>query len=177
MNTYPETMQFEIDREALRRSLIAKSVCSYAFLMAMFLLLGLVFSIGVASDAGVVRGFQVFGCWLAGVFIVGSSIFLFYTHPRVRRAVKDVDLRVEGPYLMVRTYDLLSGQWHDRKLHFKIIVDYDIVEDLWMRRYGIQSLRLSTLAGGMSSIIIPAVKDCRKTRDLLNEIDHARENS
>jgi hypothetical protein len=82
-----------------------------------------------------------------------------------------------GPYLLVRTYDLLSGQWHDRKLHFKIIVDYDIVEDTWMRRYGIQSLRLSTLAGGMSSIIIPAVKDCRKTRDLLNEIDHARENS
>jgi hypothetical protein len=177
MDNYPETIEFEIDRDALRRSLITRSVCSSAFLMAMFMGLGLVFSMGVGSDAGVVRGFQVFGYWLAAVLIVGSSGYFFYTHPRIRRAVKDVDLRVEGPYLLVRTYDLLSGQWHDRKLHFKIIVDYDIVEDTWMRRYGIQSLRLSTLAGGMSSIIIPAVKDCRKTRNLLNEIDHARENS
>ena len=67
---------------------------------------------------------------------------------------------------IIPAIDLINGQWHDRKLHFKVVVDYDIIEDDWMRRYQIQYLRLNTLSGGMASaIVIPAVKDCEKVRD------------
>jgi hypothetical protein len=57
-------------------------------------------------------------------------------------------------------------------------VDYGIMENSNMRRFGIQALKLTTLSGGLSSdVVVPAVRNCQQVRDLLSEIDLARENS
>jgi len=53
-----------------------------------------------------------------------------------------------------------------------------VVQGPLMRRYGVEALRMSTVAaGGQNSFLtIHGVKDCLRVRDMLAEIDSQREN-
>ena len=178
MDPHPDKIEIEIDRDSLRRCLVARFSFTWALFMMVIMFFGIAIACSAVSDSGVIRGLQILGWWIVGSSTACIAGYFIFTHRRVMRVVKDTSICVEGSFVRVRTYDLINGQWHDRKLHFKVVVDYDIIEDDWMRRYQIQYLRLNTLSGGMASaIVIPAVKDCEKVRDLLTEIDQARESS
>jgi len=177
MENHPDKIEFEIDREGLRRSLKAGYLTAWAALFAVFMLPGGMIALARGQDAGFPSGLKFLACWAAGTAVISCVGYFTSFRETLRRRVEAVSLKVDGPYLLIRTYELPSASWHDRKLHFKSIVDYGIVENSNMRRHGIQSLKLTTLAGGSSSdVIVPAVRNCQQVRDLLSEIDHAREN-
>jgi hypothetical protein len=64
----------------------------------------------------------------------------------------------------------------DRKLHFRAMVDYAVVQDPLMRLFAISALQMTTTGAGQSStIIVPGVTHCESVRDLLSQIDRCRE--
>lgn len=178
MDTHQDKIEFEIDRDGLRRSLKAGYLTAWAILFAVMMLPGGLIGLTRGLEAGTLSGLKCLAYWAAGAAAICYMGYFTGTRKTLNRRVEAVSLKVDGPYLLVQTYELPGGSWHDRKLHFKSIVDYGIVEDSNMRRHGIQSLNLTTLAGGKSSeVIVPAVRNCQQVRDLLSEIDLARENS
>jgi hypothetical protein len=178
MDTHPPKMEFEIDRDGLRRSLISEYLLLMALFAGFLMFIGLMIALGRAGNLGIASGVTFLACWITGLIALFSWRYFVFTRKTLGHGLDSISLKVDGPYLLVQTYDVLNGSWHDRKLHFKSIVDYGIHENSKMRRFGIQALKLTTLAGGASSdVIVPAVRNCRQVRDLLSEIDHARENS
>ncbi len=178
MDNHPEKLEFEIDREGLRRSLRAGFLIAWGVLFGFSMFLGGMVALSNGQDAGIALGLKILAYWTAGTVVVIFAGYFMFTRRTLNRAVQAISMKVDGPYLLVQTYVVPSRSWHDRKLHFKSIVDYGIIEDSNMRRYGIKALKLTTLAGGMSSdVIVPAVRNCQQVRDLLSAIDLARENS
>lgn len=178
MDTHPEKIEFEIDRDGLRRSLRAGYRTAWAIFFAVMMMPGGMVALARGLEGGISSGLRCLAYWIAGAGAICCAGYFAGSRKTLNRRVETVSLKVEGPYLLVQSYEVPNGSWHDRKLHFKSIVDYGIIEDSNMRRHGIQSLNLTTLAGGKSSdILIPAVRNCEQVRDLLSEIDHARENA
>lgn len=176
MEMHPERFQIEIDRVRLKAYLLSQSTILWTILLGFIVLFGIAISVSAAPNEWSLGALQIVGLAFIGGLVLCGLGFVTLSLPRIRRVVRDTELWVEGVYLRVKTYDWVCREWHDRKLHFKVIVDYDIVEDRWMRRFGIQTLRLQTIGGGLSTISIPAVKDCAKVRDTLSDLDREREN-
>ncbi len=177
MEKHPERFQIEVDRISLKTYLNYRFAGTWAGLLCFITLIGIAIALGPVSNSEYLKALQIVGGTFIGSLVLCGIGFITLTIPRIRRVVRDTELWVEGVHLRVKTYELASGQWHDRKLHFKVIVDYDVVEDRWMRRFGIQTLCLHTTGGGVASTIsIPGVKDCSKMRDTLTELDCEREN-
>ena len=64
----------------------------------------------------------------------------------------------------------------DRKIHFSMISDYAVVDGPLMRRFGIQAVSINAVSGRPNpSMDILGVIDAPHVRDLLCEIDRARE--
>ena len=130
------------------------------------------------------------GAGLGVGFLLALVVYALFCHRRAARRAAYLEISVEGPFLRVRqrTYVRLSEQPNnssyngsyatsDRKLHFRSIIDYAVVQDSLLRRCGISALQMTTPAGGFGSMLcIPGVKDCLKVRDMLSEIDALREN-
>lgn len=178
MDNHPDKIEFEIDREGLRRSLRVTFLVGWAVLFAFLTIFGGVGAMARVQDVGISSGLKFFAYWTAGTTAFSCVGYFAFTRRTLNRCVNSVSLKVDGPYLLVHYYEAATRSWHDRKFHFKSIVDYGIIETSTMRRHGIQSLNLTTVAGGRSSdVVVPAVRNCVQVRDLLSEIDHARENS
>lgn len=176
MNKHPERFEIEIDRAKLKTYLTCRFAGTWAVLVGIIMFACTMLVLSAALRSEVLKALQIFGVTLIGSVVICAIGLITLTLPRIRRVVRDTELWVEGVHLRIKTYELASGQWHDRKLHFKVIVDYDVVEDRWMRRFGIQTLCLHTTGGGAASTIsIPGVKDCSKMRDTLTELDRERE--
>lgn len=178
MDIHPDKIEFEIDREGFLRSLRVTFLIGWAVLFAFLMLFGGLAAMGRVKNVNVSSGLKFLAYWTTGVATFSCAGYFAFTRRTLNRCVNSVSLKVDGPYLLVHYYEAATRSWHDRKFHFKSIVDYGIIESSNMRRHGIQALNLTTVAGGRSSdVVIPAVKDCEKVRDLLTEIDQARENS
>ncbi len=181
-DSYPENLSFEIDRVALRKYLRAQWLLLWLYPLAF---LGVLFGFVLFSNqlekgrlaSGEILAAAVFS--IGGGLAVGASLGLaghfIFTYRSSRRFADTVELSVEGPFLRLRHQ---SKRRMDRKLHFRSIVDFVCAEDSLMRRYGIQSLQLTTTSGGPhghGGLVINGLKDCLKVRDILAEIDRQRE--
>ncbi len=177
---YPETLNIEIDRTRLRNYLRAKWLISWVLPLSFFGgLFG--FSNGKALDHGLASRTDavllVLRCVGTGIgisLLIALFCYLVFSHRIASRLAASLEVSVEGAFLHVRQHALILS---DRKLHFRSIVDYAATQDFLMRRFGIQSLQMTTTAGGQNTnLVIPGVKDCLRVRDVLADIDRLREN-
>ena len=178
---YPSTLNVEIDRLRLKRYLRAKWLLSWTLPLCFFGGMFGLTTLGRAVDGGLPSWVEGATFVAKGVSIgVGVSLmlgflcYLAFSHRLAARLAASIEVSVEGSFLRIRQHTNLLT---DRKLHFRSIVDYATTQDSLMRHFGIHALQMTTTAGGPSStIIIPAVKDCLKIRDVLSDIDRRREN-
>lgn len=106
---------------------------------------------------------------------VATLCYFIFSHRVAARSACGLEVRVEGAYLRVIDY---TPYRIDRKLHFRVLVDYAVIDGPLLRRHGLQILRISTTAIGAGGFInIPGVKNCEAVRDQLAEIDAQRENA
>lgn len=177
---YPEELPIEIDRDGLRRYLRLKWGVAWTAPLACFgALFGLAgiehFAKGTDSLLGALLALILCGAaGLAGGVLIGLVCYFVFSHRVAGRLASTLAVSVEGAYLRIRQHAFSRS---DRKLHFRAIVDFAVIQDDLMRSTGVEALSITTTAGGnQSTIIIPGVKDCLKVRDLLAEIDRLREN-
>jgi hypothetical protein len=178
---YPSHFAIEIDRVRLRRYLRAKWYLSWSLLFLLFSglpMLGFLveeFERGIRSNREmVVAVAKAVGIALAGSQLLALFLYRIFSHGVAARWAESIELTVEGPFLRLRQHFLSLT---DRKLHFRSIVDYTTAQDFFMRWFGIETLQMTTIAGGNSSAVnVRGVKDCLKVRDMLSEIDRQREN-
>ena len=173
---YPSDFTIEIDRPQLRKYLCAKALLSW---LAWFIFLGGFFGFGSIADTLDRRELSHAQAWKLAVSHIGVGVtagsllatllYLAISHRTAVRKAAALEVSVEDAFLRIRQHELVN----DRKLHFRAIVDYATTQDALMSWFGIQALRMNTMAGPIS---LPGIKDCLKARDVLSEIDRQREN-
>jgi len=175
---YPETIEFEIERDRVRRYLRMRWYLSWVGGLSVFgASFGLVFASrsldsGVAEDFGgaVVVFLKGAGFGLLGSFVLSTLLYFLLSHWVAARFSSSLNLTVEGAFLRI----VHSGYRHvDQKVHFRAIVDYIVVEEFLMSRFGIMVLGMTTIG---STIGVLGIKDCLKVRDMLAEIGAMRDN-
>ncbi len=177
---YPEELPIEIDRDGLRRYLRLKWGTAWVTPLAFFgIILGPPGSEHFAkgTDSPLVALLAVLlggAAGLAAGVLIALMCYFVFSHRIAGRLASSLAVSVEGAYLRIRQHSVSRS---DRKLHFRAIVDFAVIQDDLARYAGVEALSITTTAGGnQSTIIIPGVKDCLKVRDLLAEIDRLREN-
>ena len=177
---HPQQLEIEIDRPRLRTYLRMKAALSWLLLLGSF---GAVFGMLATEETlkeGVRPWTDVILILLTGLargltigLLVAAGAYLLFSHYVLGRFASELQLRVEGPFLRLRQHMLVSS---DRKLHFRAIVDYAVVQDPLMRLFAISALQMTTTGSGLNSTInVPGVTHCESVRDLLSEIDRCRE--
>lgn len=107
--------------------------------------------------------------------VIATILYFIFSHFRAKKISESQALEVEGPFLHVSQNAGFVKQ--DRKIHFRAITDFSVIEDKRMRRYGIQALHMNTTSGSQTGFIrVDGVKEGDQMRDLLAEIDILREN-
>jgi hypothetical protein len=178
---YPSNLSIEIDRQVLKKYLRVRWLLSWA---TLFALLGGLFglaSIGNALERSVTsRGevvFVIFKCVGTGLgisLLLALIFYLLFSHRVTSRMANSLEVSVEGAFLRIKQRAYITS---DRKLHFRSIVDYTVMQDFLMRRFGIHALHMTTTAGGQNTgLVVTGLKDCLKVRDMLADIDSRREN-
>ena len=179
---HPANFEIEIDRERLRKYLRAKWLLLWLALLGFFgALFGLAAASGRINQANMMSSNQIAVLLVKGPAVglaVGAGAaglcYLLFSHRLAGRIASSLGVSVEGPFIRIRQS---AESRTDRKLHFRSIVDYSCVQGRLRCLLGIESLHLTTSAGGQHSfLVIHAVKDCLRVRDLLAEIDSLREN-
>ena len=180
---FPETLALEIDRQLLRKYLRLKSILMCQCVMG---LLGFPAGMALMEDALKKDGTTLLerlglialgiGLGQLGALLLTSLLYLILMHRQTGQYADGLEVRVEGAFLRVCAPVVFAGR-RDRKLHFRSIIDYTVVEGPLMRRLGIMGLQINTAGQNLHQnvILIPAIKNALATRDLLAEIDAARE--
>lgn len=180
-NTYPEIINFEINRTQLEQYMNRVGLYLISF---VFIILGGYISFSHTINSTIKLKFKskeemyyfMIGRMCICVALTVLVIYLFYilgVCRHSRRYVSTLKVSVEGSFLRIQEY---SGNLVDRKIHFRSIVDYSTIQSPMMTRYGIQTLKMNTTTGGQnSSITIHGIEDCLKVRDILSSIDQQRE--
>lgn len=179
---FPANWDIEIDRVRLRRYLRAKWFLAWVLpLTPIAAFIGLASSReSIAHDA--FSWNSVLVTWALGA-IAGAAIgmtmamlgYFLISHRHAARFAESLHVSVDGPFLRIRQRRLETSD--DRRLHFRSIVAYTVVQDALMRRYGIAMLQMMTTSGGEGSTIqVPGVMNCLQVRDTLSEVDRLREN-
>jgi len=175
----PDTFPIEIDRPRLQAYMRGTSLMAWVALFGIF---GAFFgfaSIGKAIDAGQFRNLQALLTHIAvhtstGLAIgtgLGLVVYFGFSHWHSARFARSLSLAVEGPFLRIKTVNA------DRKIHFRSIHDYAVIDGWMQRRFGVQVLSMSVSGVGQYGFIsIAGVRDCLKVRDLIAEVDVRREN-
>ena len=179
---FPKNITIDIDRDRLRTYLRAKWFLSWlGSLAGLGALLGFMAVLSFYEK----RAFGGFpelcglliraGAVLLGSLVVACLLYFLLSHWLAAQVAGGLQVSVEGPFLRIRQHRLHRM---DRKVHFRAIIDYTIVEGALMRRFGIMALRMTTAAPPIHGIPeIAGIKDCPRVRDMLAEIDSLRENS
>lgn len=183
MKTLPATFEIEIDRDAHCRQLrrqyfLASTIC--CALLGVFIGCGLIeWALGERFDSpqtylGLVSRIAVtIGGALGIGFIVGVALYRVFLRSYCARAAANFSAHVEGAFLVLR-----SG-WRtvrDRRIHFRSIIDYSTIETSFLRKMGVKTIAFSTPGAQQGTRnVIPAVRDADRVRDLLAEVDAARE--
>ena len=176
---YPQDLEIEIDRSRLRAYLRAKWFVSWAIVLGMFGMMFGLAGIGGILDQGMYSWKAILlisvmgiGIGLGLALLLAGAAYLVFNHRSAGRFADELRVSVEGPFLRIQQRLVVAS---DRKLHFRAIVDYAVVQDPLMRLFDVQALQMQT-TGTSATITVPGVKDCLKARDLLSEIDGQREN-
>lgn len=180
---YPEKLEIEIDREALRRYLRAKWFVAWAGLLSLFGgFFGFLFATKeldkhpFALRSVLIAAAQGVGGGATSGFALGSLLYLAFCHSTAARYANALRVRVEGPFLRIHQ-DAVFNTCADHRLHFRSIVDYVVVEGPLLRRFKIAELQMTTTGGGQNSTLhVPGIRNCLEARDTLSEIDRLREN-
>lgn len=182
-DTHPNFFEIEIDRDGLRsyfrRSWLRAWLLSLSFFGGLF---GFLSSIGRIEDGGAGSLGHLVFLLISGIvygILIGAVIalllYFLLSHFRAKKISEAQYIRVEGAYLQVA--HLAGSTRVNRKIHFRAMTDFSLIENKRMQRYGIKALQMNTTGGGPGSLIrIDGVKDCDRVRDMLAEIDSIREN-
>ena len=182
IDDYPDTIELDIDRDALRSYLRARWFISWVAGLAFIGgTLGF-FTVTSRLDNHDYNGIQEFlsllamgiGIWLVVSFVLSTILYFLLSHRLAAVAATSLRVIVEGNFLRIIRHDPARM---DQKIHFRSIVDYTIFEDALMRRFGIMSLQMTTTGGGNhASLQILGLRECLDARDKLAAIDALREN-
>jgi Bacterial PH domain len=179
--TAAEKFDIEIDRVGLLAYLrwsAALALCS------IFTFFGGMFALGLAADilqkesasnlfSAVITSLRAVGLGVGCGFFFGLICYLIFFHWRSLKIAQTTTLRVDGMFLHIIRGGFIR---EDRKIHFSMISDYAVVDGPLMRRFGIQAISMNGVSGRPNpSMVILGVIDAPRIRDLLCEIDRARE--
>jgi membrane protein YdbS with pleckstrin-like domain len=105
--------------------------------------------------------------------LLGAFCYVALTHFRSSAEARTASLRVDGPFVRLKT----GGFMHtDRKIHFRSIIDYAVVDGPLRRRFGLQTLQMTVPTGVPNGLIqLTGLHDCERVRDELAALDAARE--
>lgn len=179
---YPENIEIEIDHEGLCKYL---RLTWFKALAVLFLFFGgLLGFVGPLEDIEksefqgipwliMKLGSGVLVGALIGVLIAVVIYFLF-CHSKAKKVSQMLECRVEGAFLKVVHYSGFNKL--DRKIHFRAVTDFSIIDDRRMQKFGIKALQMNTTGGSSTGLIrVDGIRDCEKVRDMLAEIDSQRE--
>ena len=181
-DSYPYTIEFDIDRDALRRYLRVKWFISW---VAGFAFFGGTIGFSTVTrrlDNHDFHGVQELltllatgiGRGLVGSLILATVFYFLLSHGLASVTAASLRVTVEGAFLRIIQHGHVRL---DRKVHFRSIVDYTTLEGGLMRRFGIMALHMTTIGGGnQTGLQILGIRGCPDARDKLAEIDALREN-
>lgn len=179
-DSHPRQIAFEFDRENLRRYLRLRGLALWSLGLGG---LGATFGFITAMDmlqrgnAALADKFPKALTVFAGVgasgIILGLICYLLFSHRQAVTHSRSISLEVDGAFLRIREGGLLKT---DRKIHFRSVVDYSLVESPLLRRFGLKTLRMTVPVGAPAGLIqINGLRNCEAVRDQLAEIDALRE--
>ena len=181
-DAYPEVIDFEVDRDNLRRYLCASWFQGWLIAFScMGSFFGMVSGIEVL-ESGSVNSIQQIVMTLfirvllgAGIgALVATGFYFFLSRSRAKRSAESLSLRVEGAFLCLVQQSAKGVM--DHKIHFGALTDFAVLETPRMRRYGIQALVMHTTSCGPAGVLrVEGICDCPKVRDTLADIDRLRE--
>lgn len=180
---YPEKFEIDIDRDALTSYLQKSWLTGWMFLpcfIISMMLLGLfTHAIQIVEKRGFDRLLSQIpqGLFIASMVILGSItlsviLYLLSSHRQAKKYAQGLQLFVDGAFLRI-IYPKLTHI--DRKIHFRAITDYTVITGSLMKKYGIQSLSMTTTGSMCGNIIVTGVKNCQQVRNMLADIDADRE--
>lgn len=171
--TYPDTFNLDVNRPALTayyRKIRQRAVIGPALIVSILVGLAVPAYLGLDEGAALLSGL------LIALLFFGTSvcaIYSFFMHRQAKEDAEGLHVTVDGPYLRIREGGRRAT---DRKLHFRSIVDYATYSDPILRRFGLETLRLTIQGGCLDSTIdLPGLHRCLEVRDLLATIDATRE--
>ena len=179
-DTYPQNFALEIDREALAEYKKAQSLLSLALALGGISVLVGLFLFGGLSERGLWHGWpmgllalflSVLACFVVAMALTWVSHITFGRR-NAEEFARTLEVRVEGPFLVIREGNKYKT---DRKLHFRAIVDYTVIEDWMMSSHGVKALSMTTTSSAQQPVKIHGLKNCEQVRDQLAEIDAMRE--
>ena len=176
----PIQIEFEFDRDVLYRYLRVKSLLQWFVLglwpmgfigIPLLMLLmenGMLVLFPEYNKTLVKAVFVMIG--LASCFsLLGYVIFERRSAWNLSQSIR---LDVDGNFLRLRT--LWRGCHTDQKIHFRALIDYEIVDRWFLRCFGLQALKITTASHNTYWVNIIGLKDCEKVRDQLVEFDELR---
>lgn len=179
---FPANIEFEIDRARLMRYWRIQGFvgcCGPATLLIsimftpFFSLLFLGVRQAPPGPLALWRSVAFVVATLSG-FLAGSLLYFIMAHYPAKWAATNLRLTVEGPYLRIVSGAIFVT---DRRIHFRSISDYSTHDGPLLKRLGMKALSFRVIGGAQAtSSTIPGIIDAVKARDLLCEIDAAREN-
>jgi hypothetical protein len=180
-DTYPEVLELDVDRRALRAYLRTKWLFSWMAAMCFFGVMFGVLSVSDKIDGGSLESVgKIVSCLLGGIgrgllvaVHIGIALYFLRSHWVAGRLAATLRVSVEGPFLRIVQN---NGIAQDRKLHFRSIVDYSTVQGPLMKWLGVTALHMTTTAGGpQGGVQIVGLQDAIVARDMLAQIDSMRE--
>ena len=175
---HPETIELEIERDKLCRHIRLNSMRAWAISMGILALcpgvMWLIFG-WLESDYPIWKLLRTTAIITliveTAALLLAVILYYIISHWRIGIWASNLRVMVEGPFL--RVIHGFAFKKTDRKIHFRALVDYVTLEDPSLRRAGLKNLVISKTDG--YQLYIHGLKDCDKVRDLLAEIDAARE--
>jgi membrane protein YdbS with pleckstrin-like domain len=180
---YPENIEFEIDRPRLLKYWRLQALggyCACAIFPAVMIagpLIGEHFRHTSPPDVkeALVTVLIFLAACSAAASLLGAALYFALGHYQAKWSADNLRLLVEGPYLRI-----VSGAVFvtDRRIHFRAISDYSTHDGPLLRRLKMKTISFRIIGQGqpVRSTSIPGVIDPIKVRDMLCEIDAAREN-
>ncbi len=180
---YPENIDFEINREGLfsYHLQVWNSIAQWAMSALLFMV------VGIPSIKFWDRQTNGASWWMVFAVIIGvvvtsgvmgwimSKLLSLIWKKQAQRLADHFHVSVQGSFLRIKTGT--QEQSTDRLIHFRSLVDYMHVVNPTLNKHGIEALRMETIGGGENtSITLRGLRNCKKIRNQLSEIDAFREN-